>query len=90
MSSSKTVILKSGPGVLGFIQDAIAESGIPEDERVLLCSPALMAWIYRRLGMLPEAEMRRKLGADMIGLGYLEDRKIIITSRETARRITGK
>lgn len=76
--------------MLGFIRDAIAESGIPEDERVLLCSPALASWIYRRLGMLPEEEMQRQIGADMIGLGYLEDRKILITSRETARRITGK
>lgn len=76
--------------MLGFIRDAIAESGIPEDERVLLCSPALASWIFRRIGMPPETEMRQQLGADMIGLGYLEDRKILITSRETARRITGK
>ena len=90
MSSSKTVILRSGPGVLDDIRAEIDESEIPEGERVLLCSPTLMAWIGRRLGMLPEAEMRRQLGADMIGLGYLEDRKILVTSRETARRITGK
>ena len=90
MALSKTVILKSGPGVLGFIQAAIAESGIPEEERVLLCSPALASWIFRRLWMPPKAEMRRQLGADVVGLGYLEDRKIIVTSRETARRITGK
>lgn len=90
MAQSKTVILRSGPGVLDDIRAEIAESGIPENERVLLCSPALMAWIYRRLGMLPEEEMQRQIGADMIGLGYLEDRKILITSRETARRITGK
>lgn len=47
----------SGPGVLDDIRAEIAESGIPENERVLLCSPALMAWIYRRLGMMPEEEM---------------------------------
>ena len=89
MAQSKTVILER-EGIAEQIRAAIAESGIPEGERVLLCSPALMAWIVRRLGMLPEAEMRRQLGADMIGLGYLEDRKILVTSRETARRITGK
>lgn len=89
MAQSKTVILER-EGIAEQIRAAIAESEIPEGERVLLCSPALMAWIVRRLGMLPEAEMRRQLGADMIGLGYLEDRKILVTSRETARRITGK
>ena len=89
MAQSKTVILER-EGITEQIRAAIAESEIPEGERVLLCSPALMAWIVRRLGMLPEAEMRRQLGADMIGLGYLEDRKILVTSRETARRITGK
>ena len=76
--------------MLDDIRAEIAESEIPEGERVLLCSPALMAWICRRLGMLPEEEMQRQIGADMIGLGYLEDRKILITSRETARWITGK
>ena len=89
MAQSKTVILER-EGIAEQIRAAIAESEIPEGERVLLCSPALMAWISRRLGMLPEAEMRRQLGADMIGLGYLEDRKILVTSRETARWITGK
>lgn len=89
MAQSKTVILER-EGIEEQIRAAIAESEIPEGERVLLCSPALMAWIVRRLGMLPEAEMRRQLGADMIGLGYLEDRKILVTSRETAQRITGK
>ena len=89
MAQSKTVILER-EGIAEQIRAAIAESEIPEGERVLLCSPALMAWIVRRLGMLPEAEMRRQLGADMIGLGYLEDRKVLVTSRETARRITGK
>ena len=89
MSSSKTVILER-EGIAEQIRAAIAESEIPEGERVLLCSPALMAWIGRRFGMLPEAEMRRQLGADMIGLGYLEDRKILVTSREAARWITGK
>ena len=89
MAQSKTVILER-EGIEEQIRAAIAESEIPEGERVLLCSPALMAWIGRRLGMLPEAEMRRQLGADMIGLGYLEDRKILVTSRETARWITGK
>ncbi|MDY6444184.1 MAG: hypothetical protein SPK76_04050 [Bacteroidales bacterium] len=89
MAQSKTVILER-EGIAEQIRAAIAESEIPEGERVLLCSPALMAWIVRRLGMLPEAEMRRQLGADMIGLGYLEDRKILVTSRETARWITGK
>ena len=89
MAQSKTVILER-EGIAEQIRAAIAESEIPEGERVLLCSPALMAWIVRRLGMLPEAGMRRQLGADMIGLGYLEDRKILVTSRETARRITGK
>lgn len=89
MAQSKTVILER-EGITEQIRAAIAESEIPEGERVLLCSPALMAWIVRRLGMLPEAEMRQQLGADMIGLGYLEDRKILVTSRETARRITGK
>lgn len=89
MSSSKTVILER-EGIEEQIRAAIAESEIPEGERVLLCSPALMAWIVRRLGMLPEAEMRQQLGADMIGLGYLEDRKVLVTSRETARWITGK
>lgn len=89
MAQSKTVILER-EGIAEQIRAAIAESEIPEGERVLLCSPALMAWIVRRLGMLPEAEMRRQLGADMIGLGYLEDRKVLVTSRETARWITGK
>lgn len=89
MAQSKTVILER-EGIAEQIRAAIAESGIPEGERVLLCSPALMAWIVRRLGMLPEAEMRQQLGADMIGLGYLEDRKVLVTSRETARWITGK
>lgn len=89
MAQSKTVILER-EGIAEQIRAVIAESDIPEGERVLLCSPALMAWIDRRLGMLPEAEMRRQLGADMIGLGYLEDRKILVTSRETARWITGK
>ena len=89
MAQSKTVILER-EGIEEQIRAAIAESEIPEGERVLLCSPALMAWIVRRLGMLPEAEMRRQLGADMIGLGYLEDRKVLVTSRETARWITGK
>lgn len=76
--------------MLDDIRDAIAESGIPEEERALLCSPALEAWIFRRLGMPPEAEMRQQLGADLISVGYLEDRKIIVTDRETARKITGK
>lgn len=89
MAQSKTVILER-EGITEQIRAAIAESEIPEGERVLLCSPALMAWIVRRLGMLPEAEMRQQLGADMIGLGYLEDRKVLVTSRETARWITGK
>ena len=89
MAQSKTVILER-EGIEEQIRAAIAESEIPEGERVLLCSPALMAWIVRRLGMLPEAEMRQQLGADMIGLGYLEDRKVLVTSRETARWITGK
>lgn len=87
---SKTVMLRSGPGVLDDIRDAIAESGIPEEERVLLCSPALTAWIFRRLGMPPETEMRQALGADLIGVGYLEDRKVLVTDRETAQKITGK
>ena len=86
---SKTVMLER-EGVLEQIRRETAESEIPVEERVLLCSPAIMAWIIRRLGMLPEAEMRQALGADLIGLGYLEDRKIIITDRETARKITGK
>ena len=90
MALSRTVMLRSGPGVLDDIRDTIEESGIPEEERVLLCSPALMAWIFRRLGIPPEAEMRQALGADLIGVGYLEDRKIIVTDRETARKITGK
>ena len=89
MSSSKTVFLER-EDVPGQIRRAVEESEIPEGERVLLCSPALASWIFRKLWMPPKAEMRRQLGADVVGLGYLEDRKIIVTDRETARRITGK
>ena len=89
MAQSKTVILER-EGIAEQIRAAIAESEIPEGERVLLCSMRLFQWIINRVGILPPEEMRRQLGADMIGLGYLEDRKILVTSRETARRITGK
>lgn len=84
---SRTVMLRSGPGVLDDIRAAIAESEIPEEERVMLCSPTLMAWIVRRVGALPPEEMRRQLGAELLGVGYLETRRILVTDRETARKI---
>lgn len=84
---SKTVMLRSGPGVLDDIRAAIAESEIPEEERVLLCSPRLFHWIINKVGMLPPEKMRRQLGAEMISVGYLETRRILVTDRETARKI---
>ena len=89
MSKSKTVILER-EGVMEQIRRAVEESEIPEGERVLLCSPRLGGWITNALGIRGPAELYRELGAQMLPLVYLEDRKIIVTSRETARRITGK
>lgn len=89
MSKSKTVMLER-EGVMEQIRRAVAESGIPEGERVLLCSQRLGGWITHALGIRGPAELSRELGAQMLPLVYLEDRKIIVTSRETARRITGK
>ena len=90
MSSSKTVILER-VGIAEQIREAIAESEIPEDELVLLCSPRLLSYL-RYNSEDPEG---RQAGARLFGampwsVDYLEDRKVLITSRETARRITGK
>ena len=90
MSSSKTVFLER-EDVPGQIRRAVEESEIPEGERVLLCSPRLLSYL-RYNSTDPEGRQAggRLFGARPQALGYLEDRKIIVTSRETARRITGK
>ena len=85
---SKTLMLER-EGVMEQIRRAIAESEIPEGERVLLCSRRLGGWITHALGTRGPAEHARELGAQLLPLGYLEDQKVIVTSRETARRITG-
>lgn len=54
---------------------------------MLLCSMHLFLWLSARIRARTREEMQRKLGADLIGLGYLEDRKIIVTDRESARKI---
>lgn len=83
---SKTVMLER-EGVMEQIRRAIAESGIPEEERVLLCSPRLGGWINHALGIQGPAELSRELGAQLATVAYLEDRKIIVTDRESARKI---
>lgn len=87
---SKTVILER-EDVPGQIRRAVEESEIPEGERVLLCSPRLLGYL-RYNSEDPEGRQAggRLFGARPQSVGYLEDRKIIVTSRETARRITGK
>lgn len=84
---SKTVILER-EGVMDQIRRETAESGIPVEERVMLCSMRLFFWLTERKGAPTREELRRALGAEIIGLGYLEDRKIVVTDRETARKIT--
>jgi len=90
MSNSKTLILER-EGIAEQIRAAIAGSGIPEEERVLLCSPRLLGYL-RYNSEDPEGRQAggRLFGAMPQSVGYLEDRKIIVTDRETARRITGK
>ena len=87
MSSSKTVILER-EGVLDQIRSMAAESEIPVEERAVLCSMRLFQWIVERVGIPTPGNMRKLLGADvLIGVAYLEDRKVIVTDRETARKI---
>ena len=88
MSHSKTVILER-EGVMEQIRRAIDESEIPEEERVLLCSQRLGGWITHALGVRGPAGFDRELGAQLLPLVYLEDRKIIVTDRETARILSG-
>ena len=83
---SKTVMLER-EGVLDQIRRETAESGIPEEERVVMCSMRLFQWIVERVGVPSPGNMRKQLGADLIGVGYLEDRKVIVTDRETAQKI---
>lgn len=87
MSLSKTVILER-EGVLEQIRNMATESEIPVEERAVLCSMRLFQWIVERVGVPTPGNMRKQLGADLlIGVGYLEDRKVIVTDRETARKI---
>lgn len=84
---SKTLMLER-EGVLDQIRRETAESGIPVEERTVLCSMRLFQWIVERVGVPSPGIMRKQLGADvLIGVGYMEDRKVIITDRETARKI---
>ena len=82
-----TTVMLEREGVMEQIRRAIDESGIQEEERVLLCSRRMGGWITHALGIQGPAELARELGARMLPLVYLEDRKIIVTSRETARKI---
>lgn len=85
---SKTVMLER-EGVLDQIRRETAESEIPVEECAVLCSMRLFQWIVERVGVPSPGNMRKQLGADLlIGVGYLEDRKVIVTDRETARKIT--
>ena len=85
---SKTLMLER-EGVLKQIRRETAESGIPVEERAVLCSMRLFQWIVEQVGVPSPGIMRKQLGADvLIGVGYLEDRKVIVTDRETARKIT--
>ncbi len=85
---SKTVMLER-EGVMEQIRRAIDESGIPEGERVLACSQRLGGWITHALGVRGPAGFVRELGAQLLPLVYLDDRKIIVTDRETARILSG-
>lgn len=85
---SKTVMLER-EDVMEQIRRAIAESGIPEGERVLVCSQRLGGWLIHALGTRGPAGLARELGAQMLPLVYLDDRKIIVTDRETARKLSG-
>lgn len=87
MSLSKTVMLER-EGVLEQIRSMAAESEIPVEERAVMCSMRIFRWIVERVGAPTPGNMRKQLGADvLIGVGYLEDRKVIVTDRETARKI---
>ena len=83
---SKTLMLER-EGVLEQIRRETAESGIPVEERAVMCSMRLFQWIVERVGVPTPGNMRKQLGADLIGVGYLEDRKVIVTDRETAQKI---
>ena len=81
---SKTVTLRSGPELMDDIRAAIAENDAAE--KVLCCSPKLARYIIRQIGTQPQ-EIRKQLGADLLILGYLEDRRIIVTDAETAQKL---
>lgn len=84
---SKTVTLRSGPGLLYDIRAAVRK--YEGAEKVLCCSPKLAQHVIFRSGAQDTAQFKAAMGAELLVLGYLEDWRIIVTDPETARKFSG-
>lgn len=84
---SRVVTLRSGPGVMDDIRAAVQES--EGTEKVLCCSQKLAQYVIYHSGAQDTAQFKAAMGAELLVLGYLEDRRIIVTDPETARKLSG-